>query len=196
MSIGKLIEFFSTFRVLPVEVEIVAEQIVESYKVADDIVFVPVNVDPGDLKGIHYRYFCRDKDEKIISRILIVFSERLALDEQRIVCCKELIHVMDEHFIQTDTADKVLSLADALLGPPPKQATGLSDLAAISDRLAIYQALSILIPEEMREELLEQHRSGVVSSRQIAHEFVIPEEYVDMVMRPNWSKVWLKFRQL
>jgi hypothetical protein len=196
MSIGKLIEFFSTFRVLPVEIDIVSEQIVESYKVADEIVFVPVNVDPADLQGIHYRYFWRDQDDNVIRRILIVFSEQLPLAEQRIVCCKELIHILDDHFLQTDTKEKVLSLVESLIGPPPKSATGLSDLAAIKDRLAIYQALSVLIPEEMREEMLDSHRNGTISSQYIADEFVIPVEYVEIIMKPSWSTIWEKFSKL
>ena len=196
MSIGKLIDFFSTFRVLPVEIQTISDQIVESYKVADEILFVPVVVDPAELKGLHYRYFGRDDDGNVVNRILIIFSDRLSIEEQRIVCCKELIHILDEHYLQTDTKEKVLSLAEALTGPLPKHAAGISDIASIKDRLAIYQALSVLIPEEMREELLEIYGGGSFSAAALADMFLIPQEYIDIVMRPNWSKVWLMLKDL
>ena len=64
MSVERLMDFFSSFRVVPVEIEDIRDQIVQEYKVADNILFTAVDCDPGILKGMHVRT-CRLDSKKI-----------------------------------------------------------------------------------------------------------------------------------
>lgn len=190
MSVGKLIDFFSTFHVLPVEIETVKDQIVEEYKIADDIIFVSVDIDPSILLGMHYRFFGRDPNGIVVSKILIAYCSRLPIEWQRVVCCKELIHIMDRSFLRTSTEEAIASLAVALMLPLSAMAHGVSDIAAGKDRLAIYQAIAILVPEEMREDLMGELASKARSLENIAEMLVLPKELVEIALSSEWSKIW------
>lgn len=196
MSIAKLIDFFSTFQFLPVEISTVSEQIVESYQIADKIIFIPVDVDPAHLKGLHYRYFERSPDGTITRTVKVVFSDRLSIDHQRVVCCKELIHIMDAHFQQTNDPAALNALVEILTDKQKRKGTAssIADIAATKDQLALYQAIAVLTPEEIREDLVLRFSRGEIDIHWIAQILAIPPEYVSIIVAPEWTQIW-KFLQ-
>jgi hypothetical protein len=66
---------------------------------------------------------------------------------QRLVCAKELIHVMDGNAEKTNTSDELQGLIDKIIGPLSTEDFGLADLMAAKDKLAIYQALGVIFPD-------------------------------------------------
>ena len=89
MSLARLIAKFAGVAELPVEIPEVRDAIV-ALGFQDDIVFVPENIDPGKLRGVIYRYTKRDGvygEPKLCT--LIVYSQNLPIEWQRVVCGKE-----------------------------------------------------------------------------------------------------------
>ena len=91
---------------------------------------------------------------------LIVYSSKLSLDWQRLVCAKELIHVMDGKEEKTETAEELEGLIEKLIGPLSTEDFGLADLMAGKGKLAVYQALAVLFPDSARDDALKRIACG------------------------------------
>jgi hypothetical protein len=189
MSIKKLIDFFSTFSIFPVELNDVRDQIVEEYKVSDEIEFLTVDVDMAALRGLHYRYQKKDAVGKIATHSLIIVNKNLPIEEQRVVGCKEMIHILDEKMFRTSTPDAVALLASRLLTTPVAADFGAADLAVIKDQWAEYQALAVLFPEEARDELTTLYNAGKISLAEVSSRLVLPQDKVAFVMTTDWPKL-------
>ncbi|MFG1189241.1 hypothetical protein [Xanthobacter flavus] len=189
MSVKKLIDFFSTFQIAPVEVADVRDQIVESYNVTDDIIIMPVNVDPTMLRGLYFRYREKTGPYSNKSCSVVLYSGRLSLPWQRLVCAKELIHILDESLFKTSTPEDVSTLVDKLVSRGRGTELGRSDVAAFKDHIALYQALAVLVPEEIREDVVKRYESGEMGTEEVADLFCIPLEYVLLVLSPDWPEI-------
>lgn len=189
MSIKKLIDFFSTFSIFPVELTDVRDQIVEEYKVSDEIEFLTVDVDMAALRGLHYRYQKKDAAGKITTHSLIIVNKNLPIAEQRVVGCKEMIHILDEKMFRTSTPDAVALLASRLLVPAAKADFGVADLAVIKDQWAEYQALAVLFPEEARDEFFALYTASKITVDEISSRLVLPKDKVAFVMTTAWPKL-------
>lgn len=199
MSIPKLMEFFSTFRRVPVEIPDIIDQITEEYKVADTIKLVPFTDDTRALNGVHSRT-SRIVGNKVINEIHIPYDSSIPLDEQRITCCKELIHIFDVHPFHTKTPEGTVGLIKALINKNSRAKIGTFPLGAAKDLVAFHQAAGILVPEEMREEIAEHFAKELLDPGQkdkiidfVATEFCIPVEYAGQVMLPEWPSLWRVF---
>ena len=170
MSISRLIRFFSTFSVLPIEIPVVVEQIIEEYDIVDDISIIPLDIPASELKGVHYRFLQRMEPPQtgFDRKVLIGFSRHLTVPWQRVVCCKELIHIMDGTPFRTTTRAGVDRLVPRLLSRSSIAPMGVADLGAIKDIIATYQALAVLFPEEMREHFASQFRAKKITIEKIA----------------------------
>ena len=189
MSIKKLIDFFSTFSIFPVELSDVRDQIVEEYRVGDQIEFLMVDVDLEHLRGLHYRYQKKEANGKIATHSLIIVNRKLPIAEQRVVCCKEMIHILDERMFRTSTPSAVALLASRLLEPTASADFGAADLAVIKDKWAEYQAMAVLFPEEARDEFFALFKDGKITVEEISKRLVLPVDKVAFVMTTHWPKV-------
>jgi hypothetical protein len=189
MSIKKLIDFFSTFSIFPVELTDIRDQIVEEYRVGDQIEFLMVDVELDHLRGLHYRYQKKEIDGKIGTHSFIIVNRKLPIEEQRVVCCKEMIHILDEKMFRTSTASAVALLASRLLVPTASGDFGEADLAVIKDKFAEYQAMAVLFPEEARDELFALFTDGKITVEEISKRLVLPIDKVAFVMTTHWPKV-------
>jgi len=106
MVLQKLIERFETVNQLPVEIPEVRDAIV-SLGVQDDIRFCPDDrVDTAVLRGLYYQYTTHSapySEPTFCS--LIVFSNSLPKEWQRLIACKELMHVLDNKSERTNTLE-------------------------------------------------------------------------------------------
>lgn len=186
MSLAKLIEQFASVSELPVEIPEMRDAIVKlGYQ--DDITFVPQPIDPAKLRGVIAKY-TRHKavyGEPELCTI-IVYSDVLPLDWQRVVCGKELIHVMDARVEQTRTIDEMNDLIVKLLGPLSTEDFGLADLIAAKDKFALYQALPILFPDAAREKALVKLNTQAKTMEQIAEWSALPLSLTQLVMSDAW----------
>jgi hypothetical protein len=194
MSVKNLIEFFETFSKVPVEVQHVLDHAVDSLGVQDTITIQPVDMDPEILLGILLRYIKHNNayGEPIRCAIIVYnCNGRVSVAEQRLACVKEIVHLFDVGSLKTNTREEIIDLVDNLenfdIATP-----GPGDWQAVKDKLALYQALAVLVPHEIREDLMEPYHSGRIDDHWIAEKFSIPEKHVDLVM----SKDWDSFRQV
>ena len=103
------------------------------------------------------------------------------------VCCKEIVHVLDRQEGKTNKADDVLALVDKLLGPLSSEDYGMADLMAATDRLALYQALAILFPSAAREIALNKIKEKTIV--EIAEWASIPEPLIRFALDPDWPQL-------
>lgn len=151
MTLVRLVTKFAEVRELPIEIPEVRDAVV-SFGIQDQIICVPADSDPGKCRGVYYQFTHRKKlygDPNLVS--LIVYSARLDVPWQRVICAKEMIHIMDGQSEKTRTEEEVQGLIDKLLGPLSTEDYGLADLMAAVDKMALYQSLTFLFPDAARE---------------------------------------------
>ena len=186
MSLIKLIDFFSTFSKVPVEVDDVLEKIVQEYQIFETIRINGSDlIEPGTLRGVHYRYIEPINGKKILV-CQICYSNHDPLPWQRVACVKELIHILDAATARTTDWEAVDSLAEHLA--PAGNGSGTPSLDVIKDNLAYYQAAAVLFPEEMREDLVQEYRAGGITLSDIAIRLALPEELIKPMLTQAWPE--------
>ncbi|SCB33881.1 hypothetical protein GA0061101_10810 [Rhizobium lusitanum] len=117
---------------------------------------------------------------------MVIYSVQQPLGWQRLVCCKELIHVLDSPAVRTNKKSEVIQLGDKLTDKT-RHFKGTADLQWFFDDLAIYQALAMLFPFSLREEIMGAYVAGKVTDEMLAEAAQIPVEYVRTVMSDGWK---------
>jgi hypothetical protein len=189
MSIGKVVRHFEGIGKVPVDIKDVLALARELCP--DETIKVRgVKVDNKKLKGNCYRY--KIPDGKILMPrpvSLVVYS---TLDHeycQRLVCCKELVHVVEPDPIVTSKKEEVVHLAERVTKPIPVGASGVApnDLQVFLDQLAKWQALAILFPFGLWEEIMPKYKAGKVNLETIAEWVELPPEFVATIMLDAWA---------
>jgi hypothetical protein len=190
MSLAKLIQRFSGTADLPVEIPEIRDAVC-SLGFQDDIIFRPEPIDPTQLRGIFYQYTLRDPppygDQKLCT--LVVYSGLLPVDWQRVVCGKELVHVMDARVAHTKTAEEINNLLIKLLGPFSTEDFGLADFVAAKDKMALYQILPVLFPDAARKAAAAKLVSGEKTMADIAMWACLPLRLTELVMTDEWLAI-------
>jgi hypothetical protein len=123
-------------------------------------------------------------DEPIIVN-QIRFNGNMSKQWQRIVVCKELIHVLDPDNLLTHTPADVAALIDRMRIPLDLQNRFSSQEQG--DRIAEFQALAILFPRAARDTLLPHYRNNSISATEIADAAAIPPHYIAFIMDKDWE---------
>lgn len=175
---------------LPVEIPTIRDALVDLH-IQDRIIFYPDNeMNPEELRGVYYQYRVRSgvyADPENIS--LIIYCARLSIPWQRIICCKELVHIFDTDFETTDLAEEIDGLIDRLLGPFSTEDISVYDIMAAKDRLALYQCLPLLFPESERIKYKELLIRNAVTIESIAKAACLPETFVRLLMSDEWPSL-------
>ena len=190
MSLTKLIQQFSGSAELPVEIPEIRDAVV-NLGFQDDIIFHPEPIDPTQLRGVFYQYTLRDPppygDPHLCT--LIVYSGVLPVDWQRVVCGKELVHIMDAHVAHTKTADEINDLVIKILGPLSTEDFGLADFVAAKDKLALYQILPILFPDAARKAAAAKLAANEKTIEGIAAWACLPLQLTRLIMTDEWPAI-------
>src|SRR5258708_4870279 len=112
--IHNLIEFFSTFTVSPIDPDDIKDQII-SYGIKDEINFVGVNLDTRVLRGalMHYSMKTGVYSDPILCAD-VFYDLTLERKWRRVICCKELLHLLDHSVSRTATREACEKLIDDL----------------------------------------------------------------------------------
>lgn len=188
MSVKKLIEFFAVCKP-PITIQNVADQIRESFGVVDRIWYCGFDEHQDVLLGMLLQWETRHVYGEITADAAVCFNANVSLEWQRLICCKELIHLLDPPGLKVNAPPKLTKLLDRLLGGLDYKITSLSHARAAMETMAQYQAVAVLFPHEAREEYVEAHREGTMSLDAIAEDVLIPREYVTLVMDDMWKEV-------
>ena len=190
MSVGKLIAFFSTFTRLPVYVEDVCAQIVEM-GIQDEILLVPMDVPPEKLLGMLVSYEPSTMYGETRNCSIIFYNTNVSRDLQRVICCKELMHLLDGKDVHTSTSADFSRLVDGVLDV--KNALPASPLPAnnqaLLDHMALLMAYAVLFPHEIRDDFISAHDDGRMSVSDIAEELDIPTNAVSMLLDKSWEAI-------
>lgn len=186
MEIKDLIAHFAVYEKVPVDVQDhVVPVLRENSKF--ELYFWPSDkIDTGIYKGQITQWEYPINGEWI-TVFDIDYAESLPLDWARLVCCKELVHILDPVDHRVMTEDGFQRLIEKIVLPP-----GLSDgsdsVKVLSDRIAIWYALAILFPWATRQLFKKPLEDGKISIQEIADYVDLPVEYAALVMHDVWEE--------
>lgn len=181
MSVSIVVQHFDKQGKVPVDLAEVL-QIIKVLQPGLNVRVKGVDVPANRIKGNCYRY--QIPDSKILvprQCALIVYSTQMELCEQRLVCAKELLHLLDGDPIRTSTQEQVLQLANELAQKRP------ASVQSYVDDLAKWQAVATLFPFTLWQQIMPRYKEDMAAK--IAEELQIPLSYVKAVMTPAWEEM-------
>lgn len=186
MKPSDLVNHFSTVELSPIDL---CDDIIPVIKAEGDfeIYFWHVEMDTNILKGrvIVDNYPREDEEIRCVS---IDYARSLSNEMARLVCVKELIHVLDPIDERVISDSAVNELIEKIILPPEMQS--LDDGQTVwSDRFGFVYALAVLFPWAARELLRPKYESGDITIDEIAGLVELPVEYALAVMSPEWSRL-------
>ena len=189
MLLKRLINLLDQSTLMPIEISDVVNEI-KSIGIQDEINFIACDLDPEKLQGIYHQYRYQSSvygDPVWVTNI--VYSNKVSYDLQRIISCKELIHIFDKNVAKTNSEEDINGLMDKLLGPLSTEGFGIHDLMATVDRVAYYQAVAILFPNAARLEAMQKLMEGKITIDQIAAWASLPKELCELVISDKWLTI-------
>ncbi len=188
MTLNRLLNHFSIQDNMPVELNEVRDFIVSDLCVQDRIVFCKEDMDQNKLRGLYYQYTQRNgvyADPELHS--VVIYCSKLSIDWQRLICCKELVHIFDKQVEKTILKDDISGLAEKMLGPLSTESFGKIDIMATKDRFAMYIALGILFPEAAINRAKKAIAAKLETVDTIAEKVALPKEFVLLAMKDDFK---------
>jgi hypothetical protein len=189
MSIKKLIAELSRRENVPIDLQSEVVPLVRSMCGHEnlEIYFWSKEFQEQILKGeiAHWDY----PDNGTVKNVIdIDYPKNLGRDWQRMICAKELVHVLDpiDTRVMTDAAFDAFCEKLVL---PPEFHDPVDGMQVWSDRLAVYQAVAILFPWACRELFSGPYKARKITADFIASTVDIPVRYVKLVMTDGWQQV-------
>lgn len=197
MSIGILIEEFAARRSVPVDVNDVLA-VLRNKGIKDEVYFFPVDIDSEILRGqfVHWDEpndfeYPTDVTGAVMKSVAgIFYAESLSDDWRRLVCCKELLHILDPEAWRAASEEEVRRLTERIVLPPEYQDALKDGLPTASDRIGILQAIAVLFPWEAREILLKAVAAGRLNEAEVARLVDLPQRYTALVMSEYWPDLY------
>jgi len=122
-------------------------------------------------------------------KTLIIYSQNVSLEWQRMICAKELVHVCDSRLSKAMTEEELEDLLSRLLGKASSEDFELADFRAAVDRIALYEGLAILFPNSAREHALDLLSKGETTLALVANWIGLPVQLVAFVLSDKWPDV-------
>lgn len=189
MHVTELIKAFDATDTLPVDVNDVLGCLRKN-GVHDNIEFIGVDLKPdvllGTIKVFHVRSIMYGEPERWVN---IYYHRGWTPDWQRMISCKELVHLLDPASAYTSAPDDIQRLADKIGLPPEMQDPSADGFATNIDRLAEFRAAALLLPATARELLLPLYKDGKLKLTDIARMADMPSKYAGFVMSDSWPVV-------
>lgn len=185
----ELIERFKDHTELPIEVEEIAAEI-KALGFQDEVHFYDVGADPAQIRGAFYQFTHRPglyAEPLLVT--LVPYNANDPLEWQRVVCCKEMMHIFDSDLERTDTEEEVPEFLDKLLGPLSTDDFGVADFMAAKDKVALYQSLPLLLPKAALQIARQAVREGEKTADEVAEWARIPVILVRMMLEDEWDTI-------
>lgn len=188
MSIAKIVRHFEGLGQAYVDLRDVVSEF-RRMMPNDSLRVTAVDLPENIIRGVHYSYTHHpDPASALIPQPVtqIIYSSQQPVCWQRLVVCKELIHVFDDTGIETDQPEEVKELVKQLTGELPTSVKS-GNLHWFFDNLAEYQAMAILFPFGLREAI--NGRGPNIDRDRLATELELPRRVVDMVLSDAWTSL-------
>lgn len=185
MSFDKLVAHFQDRKVFPIQIDEIVTWLTQ-HGFQDEIRFYPVDMDAKILRGVMSRY---TRHEGVYTLPVLVteieYPKRANICWERMICCKELMHLFDSKSEETRTQKEIIELTSALTSPV--EVNFGEDFFA--EHMAIFKALLLLAPIKIVEQMREHYSNGTKKPYDIALFFRIPEHYVSILFSPAYKTV-------
>ena len=179
-----IFEHFACYTRLPILLDDVSHQAAQ-YGSADEFLFASVDVSVETMQGMHLMY--EDHTNGAMTKIvLVVYSSEIG-DEatRRMVCCKEILHSLDDDDISATSEAAVNALIDSIVVPP---SVGISN-PTWSDHTGMLKALMVLLPRDALVKIRERFDDGDISVEEVAQIAIVPDAYARLALSPMWAEV-------
>ena len=192
MTVRAIARHFEGLGKVPIDVNDVLAQV--RALLPDEVIDIyGINADPQQLRGTCLQWKVNPPTGSAMmstKHSAVIYSTRLAPEWQRLVCCKELIHVLDPEPVRTTSKDEVLQLIEKMSSKTPIFASTPNHLGVFVDKIAEWQAVSIMFPYGMWEEVYERHTKHGLKCQQIASWLELPHEKVEVVLNDIWKHMY------
>lgn len=183
----ELVESLADRTDLPIEVEEIAKILVD-LGCQDEVHFYDIAADPKKIKGAFDQFTRRNSvygDPLLVT--LVPYNSNYPVEWQRLVCCKELMHLFDRDLERTDSEEEVPSFLEKLLGPLSTEDFGLADFMAVKDKIAAYQCLPLLMPRAALKIARQAVAEGKKTPEEVADWANIPLQFLVMMLDEQWD---------
>lgn len=189
MSVAKIARRFEALGKVPINIKDVIHAVNEL--LFDEYVCVhAIAMNPGAVQGICYQSRPKIMDGSAIRPMnehRVIYNSNLPVDSQRLIVCKELIHVLDPESMRTKTRDGVVHLIEKIRSKTKSIDTGSpDDLRVMIDKFAEWQAVAILFPFGYWEEAFALFKQNKLTIDKIAAVLQIPAAHVAATMTDDW----------
>lgn len=188
LTIADVIRHFSIRAEVPVEVDEVVELFV-STGIKDHIFFWSIESDVEILRGKMKHWEYPTPDGAIVSCLDVDISKNLDERWQRLVSCKELLHLLDPLGARVSDASTYGRLVEKVILPANLQDPFTDGHQVNSDRVAELQATAVLFPIAARELLHGPYQAKKLSIEDIVRLVDLPPRYVAYVMSDVWEGI-------
>lgn len=185
-----IVRAFADKEDVPVKINDVANAII-SNGFQDEIHYVAVEMKEDILRGMLIRRIERRSvygEPQFVS--YVYYDRTLSEPWRRLVCCKELLHIVDDPQLVVKSREEVEALIEKIVLPPTFQTMLEQGLHASQDRINIIFAAAVLFPIASRDLLLPHYENGAIDIEAISQLVNLPPEFVQMVMSKHWPKLY------
>lgn len=190
--IKRIIDAMSEVDTMPVEVSEVVEVVI-ALGYQDRIYVHPESRETGKVWGAYVQF--RENAVPYAAPDFVsyvIYNSNIEPEWQRVVCCKELVHICDKEISKANTQEKVSGLFEKLLEPPSTKDFNLASYLAAEDIFTIFPALGVLFPEAARRQALSAVEDGSRSVTEIADWACLPVPLIQLSLQPEWPELLAK----
>lgn len=190
MDARALLNLFSSFTTLPINPDHVVEEI-KRYGIKDEVEFIGVTMDVLVLRGSLCEFV---RPSGLYGPPVVCAEIYYSLDQdqswKRLVCCKELIHILDRTPSKTTDRQELECLLEDMADPSKMTSMTARNLASWTDYLTDLYAMAILFPFAAREVLMPAYEAGKITADDIAKTADLPLKVVGVVMSDMWPVIY------
>lgn len=177
-------QFFACLTKLPIRIDHIVE-FIKDRGFADKIYFCEVDINPNILWAQLKVHRCVFPYGNEFIEYEIQYSKHLTEAQQRLACCKELLHILDQEGEMASTKEAVSLLIQQMSIPPQ---SGIA-LPAANDHTGIVRALLVLVPRDCLAEFKAAYDRGDLTSDEVAKATGIPVEYARITLQDFWQQL-------
>jgi len=192
MQVKELISEFSAKETLPIDLKEV-EKALRAKGVGDDeeiYYFYDVELPSDTIAGfVHSEKIPYGGDWRLIHTITYA---KMGEEMERLVCCKEMLHILDPDYLKAKTLEDVDQLISKIILPIEFANPWNDGQHANSDRIGIAHAIAVLMPLAATEILRPSLKAGKISIERIAEIAELPIFAVTLAMSDSWPDLHAK----
>lgn len=179
MTVAALLRFANTQTKFPIHIDTIIDWIKEN-TAQDEIEIIKVGIDRSKLLGIFKQYSRHATvygDPTLVTQI--IYPHGLDPEMERLVVCKELLHIFDKPEQRVTTSAQLDDLVNGII--LQKFNTGSFD-AVFNDFMGPFLALAVLIPPTARRRFIDAIVRKELTSAEIASFVGLPHQYVSVYL--------------